>query len=534
MEPILQKRISQVNREMGRSFEFFRRFYFQSYHKHPDSAFHKEMTGFLTDISVRRGQKFAIAAPRSSAKSTLITLEYVLYSICYRLDPFIVIFSSTTEQAERYLSDIKRELESNPRLIEDFPDICEIGRKPGPPRWCKSEIETRNKVKVLTQSPGRQARGMRYREVRPSLIILDDVETDEKIQSVEQYDKITDWFTKTVLKLGSAETNIILTGTIHHYNSLLAQYANEKINPGWIKRIYRSVISWAIRTELWEKWTKIYNNHEKFNEKNGPEGAKEYFETNRDAMLENTKVLWPESKSYYDLMVMRENDGTASFDSEMQNEPVNPRDCYFNPDEFHYWDDAYSCEEDLLQAIGEHAEFYGACDPSLGRQGKRGDYSAIITLLRDSRNGNLYVLDADIERRKPDATIDHILALHQRRSYQRFAIESNQFQEFMASELEKRGKERGLYPPVEKIVSTSDKLGRIQTLEPIVKNGAIKFSRRHITLLEQMRYFPKGNHDDGPDALEMVFQLCKGSDRVGITYWVWDGPWPGDGHWVSI
>ena len=30
------------------------------------------------------------------------------------------------------------------------------------------------------------------------------------------------------------------------------------------------------------------------------------------------------------------------------------------------------------------------------------------------------------------------------------------------------------------------------------------FSRRHHTLLEQLRQYPLGAHDDGPDALEMA------------------------------
>ncbi len=533
MKPMVQTQLSRINRELGKNFEFFRSYYFQSPQKLPDSAFHKEFCGILHYLNEARGSKLALAAPRGSGKSSVLA-EYVVYCICYKTEPFIVVLSSTSDQAAGFLDGIKHALTSNSLLMKDFPEVCEMGRRPGPPRWRNNEIITRNDIRVLALGSENQIRGRKNRDHRPGLIILDDLETDDRLQSPEQYDKLYNWFAKSVLKAGTPQTNVIFTGTIHHYHSLLAQFTSPDKNHGWKKVIWRSVMSWATHTELWQQWEQIYNKRVEHEGESGPAAAEKYFLSRRTEMLEGTKVMWPEKQDYYALMVQREDDGYASFDSEMQNEPVNPKDCYFNPEEFHYWDDVYPSEDDLLRAIGDHAEFYGACDPSLGRQGKRGDYSAIITIVKNSKDGTLYVLDADIERCKPDATIEHILAFHERRSYHRFGIESNQFQEFMASELEKRGAAKSLYPPVEKITSTSDKLGRIQTLQPLVKNGTIRFSRRHTTLLEQMKYFPKGSYDDGPDALEMVYQLCKDGNRVGLTFWQWTGPWPEDGHWVSI
>ena len=58
------------------------------------------------------------------------------------------------------------------------------------------------------------------------------------------------------------------------------------------------------------------------------------------------------------------------------------------------------------------------------------------------------------------------------------------------------------------------KLGRIQRLQPLISSGALRFSRRQVTLLEQLRQFPMGAHDDGPDALEnRGGQGDKGTDR---------------------
>jgi hypothetical protein len=43
----------------------------------------------------------------------------------------------------------------------------------------------------------------------------------------------------------------------------------------------------------------------------------------------------------------------------------------------------------------------------------------------------------------------------------------------------------------------------------LVRSGTLQLSRRHTTLLEQLRLFPKAAHDDGPDALEMAVAMSR-------------------------
>ncbi|MCA9399986.1 MAG: phage terminase large subunit [Candidatus Omnitrophica bacterium] len=526
----LNNKVSQIRREMSKDFAFFRRYYFPGYNTICDASFHRELVELLQGITNRRGEKLAIAAPRGSAKSTVVSLQYVLYCICHKLEEFIVLISSTSDQAALLLKHIKDELETNERLIQDFPDVCESGTKPKPPRWTQSEIITRNGIKVLTLGTGQKVRGRRNKQFRPTFILFDDVENDENAQSPDSYYKLDSWVTKSVLKAGSSRTNVVFIGTIHHYNSLLAKFTSDKENPGWIKCIYRSVISWSQHPELWEQWVKIFNNHAEYEGEAGKEAALNFYRENELDMLEGTEVLWPASKDYYDLMVLREEDGHASFDSEMQNEPINPKDCHFNLDDAHYWDDQFDSDEDLIRIFCDDFTVLGSCDPSMGKKHKGRDYSAIITVVKHNATGKMYVLDADIEKRLPDKTIEHILEHHRRRKYDKFGFESNQFQEFMADELEKRSAKSGGYIPLEKINHTTDKQARIEALQPLVKNGTIQFSRKHRTLLEQMKYFPKGRHDDGLDALEMVVQLARSSGGAVIftsdgTYDVFPSSW---------
>lgn len=513
---IINQNLIKTRRKLLSEFAKFRQYYFPHYNKLPDSIFHKDMSYMLNNISIKRSGRLAIAAPRGSAKSTLVTVQYVIFCICHNIEKFIVIISNTSDQAQGYLSDIKRELESNERLCKDFPEVCEIDRKPAPQRWSQKEILTKNGVKVSALGAGQQIRGRKNKEYRPGLIILDDIEKDDSIQNPESYYKLQDWLEKSVLKSGTSDTNIIFVGTIHHYESLLAKFTSPDKYFGWKKKIYRSIISWAENTELWEEWHNIYSNKTEFNGESGINAAEMFFTENQTEMLKGTKVLWPEAKDYYSLIVQREEEGYLSFDSEMQNEPVNPRDCIFNMDDVHYWDDRFGSDEELIAHLKENGrlQMIAACDPSLGKQNKNSDYSAIICAAYDSKNRICYILDADLDKRPPDKLISAIIALHRRRNFDSFGFESNGFQSCLGDTIVNQAEAEGYYLNMQKITNNTDKRSRIESLQPMIKNGAIQFSKKHRLLLEQLKLYPKSRHDDGLDALQMVYSFCKKEDPV--------------------
>ncbi|HHT9138414.1 MAG TPA: phage terminase large subunit [Candidatus Wunengus sp. YC60] len=504
----ISSEIGRFRRRVGMDFISFRNFYFPNYNKNPDGEFQKELSQILIDMKTKRGARYAIAAPRGFAKSTIVGLQYAIYCICYKLEDFIVIASSTSSQATDFLRHIKEEFETNERLKADFPEVCEVGGKLLPPRWTQSEIITSNDVKVVALGTGQQLRGRRHKESRPTLIILDDIETDESVENPDSRYKLEDWINKTVLKAGDARTNVIIIGTLHHPASLLAKYTDPKQCPGWNSKVYKAVISYAEAVELWEQWKRVLLGKENYNEEFGLDAARAFYKKHESAMLKGVKLLWPDFKSYHDLMLMREQEGYSSFDSEMQNQPINPRDCAFNMDEVSFWEDEFESEEYLMRLIRREALYYGACDPSLGREGKQSDDSGIVVVAWNAERGKIYVLEADIARRSPDRTIEDILAHHMKYEIVQFGFETNQFQEVMAKDLMNRARERHIAVRLKEIKNTVDKLARIQSLQALIKSGTIMFSRKHQTLLEQLRYFPKGPHDDGLDALEMVVRLC--------------------------
>lgn len=514
------RELESIRRRVGRdSLEAFAKLYLGSHFPLPPSAMHRDLFRFLHDATKKRGVRAAFAAPRGHAKTTVVSLCYVLYCVCYKLEPFIVLVSNTGDQAEDLLSAVKHELESNERIHQDFKDVGEpLDRKPLPKRWRRREIITRNGVKVLALGAGQKIRGRKHQEHRPTLIILDDIENEEEVRSADQRENKLAWFQKALLKAGVAgRTNIVVVGTILHYDSLLARLIGPSTGntefPGWQVALYRAVIAFAEREELWAKWESIYATREEYEEHSGPEAAAAFYRARKDELEKGTAVLWPERESYLQLMELRVKEGRASFDSEKQNEPVDPDSCYFREERFVYWDDKFESEEALRRQLGFRVETFGACDPSLGG-GRLRDDTAIMTLLHHLESNVYYVLDADIKNRKPKEIIDTILQYHKFRKYRRFAMETNQFQVVLAKELKTASQNTKNPLQVHEINHTTDKVARIQSLEPLVSSGRIRFSRRHRQLIDQLRQFPKAAHDDGPDALEMAVA----ASRIGRPF----------------
>ena len=498
--------------------EFFGRAYFPHYFSKPSPEFHRELDAIWQQgvlkgrypltaadtkmISRLPGTRRAVAAPRGHAKSTNLTFKGTMHSTLYGYKHYPIIISDSSEQAEGFLDNIRVEFEENTAILEDFGVLAGSV-------WRSNVLLTKTNIKIEAIGSGKKIRGRKHRNWRPDLIILDDVENDENVRTPEQRKKLKDWFDKAVSKCGDDYTDIIYIGTLLHYDSLLAKTLT---NPAYRSIKYKAVIQFSQADDLWQQWETIFtdlSNDDRESE------ALAFFQAHKTAMLEGTQVLWEEKLSYYDLMVMRVSEGEASFNSEEQNEPINPDDCLFMEEWFDYYNEAEV-------NFGDPAfDFFGFIDPSLGKT-KRSDFSAIVTLAKHKGSGYMYVVDADIERRHPDRIIADVLAKERwlrasfGHGYRKLGAETNQFQWFLKEELAKASAKAGLYLPIEEVQQTSDKVMRVQTLQPDVKNKYIKFNRRHKRLLEQLTQVPMGAHDDGPDALEGARSIAKKVKRFRI------------------
>lgn len=508
-----------LRRKLGAiDLEFFGRAYFPHYFSRPSPEFHRELDAIWQQgvlkgrypltaadtktISRLPGVRRAVAAPRGHAKTTDLTFKGTMHSTLYGYKHYPIIISDSSEQAEGFLDNIRVEFEENTAILEDFGALAGSV-------WRSNVLLTKTNIKIEAIGSGKKIRGRKHRNWRPDLIILDDVENDENVRTPEQRSKLKNWFDKAVSKCGDDYTDIIYIGTLLHYDSLLAKTLT---NPAYRSIKYKAVIRFSQADDLWQQWETIFTD---LSNDDRESDALAFFQEHKAAMLEGTQVLWEEKLSYYDLMVMRVSEGEASFNSEEQNEPINPDDCLFMEEWFDYYNEAEA-------NFGDPAfDFFGFIDPSLGKT-KRSDFSAIVTLAKHKASGYMYVVDADIERRHPDRIIADVLDKERwlrasfGHGYRKLGAETNQFQWFLKEELAKASAKAGLYLPIEEVQQTSDKVMRIQTLQPDVKNKYIKFNRRHKRLLEQMTQFPMGAHDDGPDALEGARSIAKKVKRFRI------------------
>lgn len=127
----------------------------------------------------------------------------------------------------------------------------------------------------------------------------------------------------------------------------------------------------------------------------------------------------------------------------------------------------------------------------------------------------MYVVDASVEKRKPDVIIEDVFEMNRRlkrdckKGFYKFGVEVVQFQYFFKEVMAAKSAEEGEYIPIEEIQSTVNKVLRIESLQPVIKNKYLKFNREHKTLLKQLQEFPMGKNDDAPDGLQMAVQLAQ-------------------------
>lgn len=467
-----------------REFEYFARCYFPHYITKPNSRLHDYLYTRLPEIADSgKAETDAIAAPRGEAKSTITSQIFVIWCVVTGRKWYPLIGMDAFDQAAIMLEAIKAELESNPRLAMDYPEACGQGRV-----WQAGVILTRNNRKIEAVGSGKRIRGRRHGPHRPDLFVGDDLENDDNVRTPEQRDKLQSWLTKAVLKLGGAgaKFDVIIIGTILHYDSVLARLLK---NPLWQSRKFKAVIQWPERMDLWDRWEEVLLNQ-------GQAKADAFYAERRADMDAGAEVSWPAGRPLVDLMLIRARDGHASFDSELQNDPLSDDDAPFAK-VITFW----------VNRLAEWL-FYGACDPSLGRAGASRDPSAILVGGFNRATGILDVVEAGIRKRLPDRIIEDVIGLQVEYRCLLWVIETVQFQEFLRSELVKRSAARGIPVPARGVQPITDKLLRIESLQPHMANGLIRLHPSQVTLIDQLRHFPKADHDDGPDALHMLWMAA--------------------------
>lgn len=416
-----------------------------------------------------------IAAPRGHAKSTILSLVYPLWCILTKRKKFLILISDSIGQAAELLGTIVEELETNERILEDFGKIAGYI----PPtheeksKWTARDIVTLTGIKVIAASWTSRLRGLRYGAQRPDLIIVDDIENDQNVQSAEQRQKVDKVFRSSILNLGDETTQIIMVGTVLHYDALLPRLLADP-PPNWATRFYTAYKS-------------------------------------------DGTPLWPEYWTLQRLEDKRAEIGSIAFEQEFMNNPLDEgsRILYRNAT----YD---SVDMNFLKCF--------AYVDLASKTKEVNDYTAIVTVGIHSQTNKIYVVAADRLRGDIYKQIDLIYSHFDKFHHQKIAFEEVAYQtvlqQVIARETEKNGKYAGRYIPVVPQGKTIDKVQNAKSISAFCENGTVIFNNSFQEFNAEVDQFPKASHDDFVDALVGAVQLAlsygntssKIQSRAGIIY----------------
>ncbi|MCL2347134.1 MAG: hypothetical protein FWC50_02615 [Planctomycetaceae bacterium] len=492
-ERVHRKSMQRDSETMTRDLIGWGQHFLPEHFKMPPSRMHRWLAEQFERHFPKRGVKLNVLAPRGSAKSTLATLAYPLREALEKREAYIWIISDTMSQAHAHLDNIKTELTSNDVIAGGYPEAFGKGNV-----WRSGGIVLRNGVTIEAFGTGQRLRGRRRREHRPTLILCDDLQNDGHITSAAAREHSRDWFYGTLLKAGNVKTNVVNLATALHREAIGLELTKR---PGWVSQLFRAIETWPDNMSLWETWESLYANCDN---PNADAEADAFYRANREMLHEGACVLWPEAEDLLTLMKMRVEGGRTAFEREKQNSPVNPDDCE--------WPESYFDESIWFErAPAETRLRTMALDPSKGHDASRGDFSAYVMLELDA-NGVFYV-DADLARRPVPEIIDTGVEHFKTFRPDLFGVEANQFQQLLCDEFERVFAEHGLphvlpYP----IMNKTNKIVRIRRLGQLLAKRRLRFRSNSPStrlLVDQLKTFPLGDHDDGPDALEMAVRLAE-------------------------
>lgn len=306
------------------------------------------------EASVLEGGLFALAMPRGSGKSTLCEAAGE-WSVLYGHREFVVLIGATESAAIEIMESVKTELESNEMIAEDFPEVTyPIQQLEGIANRCAGQLYhgertritwTANEI-VLPTIEGSAAsgmiirvagltgriRGMKFkrsdgRSVRPELVIVDDPQTSESANSIEQTRKRVRILSSDVLGLAGPGQKIsgLMPCTVIRPGDMAEQMLDRGKHPEWNGERMKMLYSMPTNEKLWEEYAEI--RAESLRETGTIKKATAFYKKNREAMDAGGVVAWESRYNHDEISALQHAmnlklTDELSFAAEYQNEPL--------------------------------------------------------------------------------------------------------------------------------------------------------------------------------------------------------------------
>jgi len=451
----------------------FGMYYFPHHFRIPSPPFHLQI---LKEACIQ--QYLAVAAPRESAKSTILTFIYPFHCVVFKKNRFIVIVSNTFKKAAMYLDTIKKELIENDHFKKEFRNSIRITKDAEGDSIITHRDGFSTKIICKGHDQLGSIRGVKYGAYRPDLIICDDIEDDKMVENAELRAELQRQYDESLVPAGEkGKCQFIVVGTILHDDSQMAKLVSSRFYPEYKKLYYR-------------------------------------------ALMHNGKSLWPEKWSV-DYLLKLQKEKPSVFAKEYQNDPVSGANVRFKREDFRYWkveDGQYILfgQGSTVVGRGRLADCRAAIAVDLAWSEKRDADSSIIMPGFLTPTGETLV-ETYVNKRglRPDEFAEFLFTIEDR--LRRITgqtvpvgMEKAMLENVTKWVLKNEMKRRNHYLVVKELAWDADKIKRIETRLIPLYNQNVIFHKYGMGDLEfQLIRFPSGVHDDLPDALQGLRQLLQ-------------------------
>jgi hypothetical protein len=307
------------------------------------------------EAAVLDGGLFAMAMPRGSGKTTLCETA-CLWALLYGHRDFVALIGADEEHAEDMLDSIKSEMENNDLLEEDFSEVC------GPIRalegihqraagqlyrgarthvgWTAKEIvlptiegSVASSAIIKVAGITGRIRGMKHKRAdgktaRPSLVLLDDPQSDESARSPSQCTTREQILAGAILGLAGPGRKIagLMTLTVVRPDDMADRILDRDKHPQWQGERTKMVYHFPTNDKLWQEYGR--SRSEGLRTDRGTQDATAFYRQNQADMDAGAVVAWPQRHNPDELsaiqhaMNLKLDQGDAAFWAEYQNEPL--------------------------------------------------------------------------------------------------------------------------------------------------------------------------------------------------------------------
>ena len=461
----------KTRRELTRhSIKAYMSVYFHEHMEYDFAPFHQT----FFDACEKTELKYVIvSAFRESAKTTIFTTCFPLWAVMgVQKQKFVLIVANTKDQAERYLKNIRMELEENELLKNDLGPfkIRENGKGES---WTSTDIDLSvygARITIVSQNQG--YRGIKYGSHRPGLIICDDLEDVNSVRSQEMRDKMYRKIQSDLMPAGHNEkTRFFFVGNLIHEESYLLRLKKNLVDKG-TEGIF-------IKIPLLDK---------------------------------KGKSRWPQKFPHHKMEQLRlKVGGTLIFNSEYLLIPGSALDMIVNPAWIHRYDELPDDKKHTLY------ELVISVDPAFSMR-KGSDFTAIVAAFVYDVNNKfqIYFLPHYYERR---VSVNDSIRIIQwllnkydkgRTLDTRIIIEANGAQELFAQNVEASLQGFSNAYVWRQKNFADDKASRLQAATCPMERGHVYFPKKYSVPIRQMLNFHEGlRHDDLADAISMLINVTR-------------------------